>query len=103
MRPTYNDFVTKESRKKLPSADKNSQSATPYTKSDYLTPGKVAKKFNMSVEEAKKAMNKILFKRAAFTINGHKAPVITRFGTSNIYLHPMGVEAFKKYLDEQKG
>ena len=104
MKAIYNVFITKETEKKLVSVGGHfGKPKATYTKDDYLSPSQVAKKFNISLEKAKNLMKKLIFKRAIFVLNGHKAPIITRLGKEkSIYLHPMGISAFQKYLEEQK-
>jgi hypothetical protein len=104
MKATYNDFVTKEAEKKLVSVGgRFGKPKAIYTKDDFMTPGQVAKKFNITLEQAKNTMKDLVFKRSIFMLNGHKAPIVTRLGKpASIYLHPMGIAAFQKHLDEQK-
>ena len=105
MKSTHGVFIAKETEKKLVSVGGRfgHQTAT-YTKSDYLTPSKVAKKFGISTEKAKSIMKNLIFKRAYFALNGHKAQIVTRMGKTGdcIYLHPLAIDAFKKYIDHQK-
>ena len=104
MKATYNVFVTKEDKKNLVSVGGSfGHQKANYTKDDYLTPTQVAKKFNFTLDQAKNTMKNLIFKRAIFMLNGHKAPIVTRLGkAASMYLHPMGIEAFKKHLSEQK-
>jgi hypothetical protein len=103
MKPTYHDFITKESKKKMVSVGESFQPSIKYTKDDYLTPGKVAKHFGIGIEKARDVMKTLVFKRAAFALNGHKSQIVVRFGKQNgLFLHPMAIEAFKKHLSEQK-
>ena len=104
MKSVLHAFVTKKARENMVSVGNKRAPEATYTKADFLTPGKVAEKFNISSEKARKLMKDLIFKRAYFALNGHKAPIATRFGKggSNLYLHPMALEAFKQYLEQQK-
>jgi len=102
MKPLFNIFATKETRKKMVSVGSSTQPAK-YTKDDFLTPGQVAKKFGISTDTAKEVMKKLNFERAIFVLNGHKAKIIMRHSDGkSMRLHPMATEAFQKYLDTQK-
>ena len=104
MKPTYHVFVTKEDEKNLVSVGgRFGRPKATYTKDDYLTPSAVAKKFDITLDQARNTMKTLVFKRSIFILNGHKAPIVTRLGKDKaLYLHPMGIEAFKKHLGEQK-
>ena len=105
MKSIHNVFLTKEKEKKLSSIGGRFGASATYNKDDYLTPNKVAKKFNISTEEAKTIMKNLLFKRTIFALNGRKAQMITRLGKSSgsaLYLHPLALEAFQKHIGEQK-
>ena len=103
MKATYNSFLPKETEKKVITVGSRNGSQVTYKKADYLTPSKVAKKFNITTVKAEKLMKSLIFNRAIFGLNGHKSQIVVRLGTSDrMYLHPMGTAAFQKYLDEQK-
>jgi hypothetical protein len=75
-----------------------------YTKADFLLPNQVAKKFNISTEEARNLMKSLMFRNALFALNGRKTPIIVNLGKhGSMYLHPMAMEAFQQQLDKQKG
>ena len=103
MKPTYHDFLPKEKREKLVSVGKAFAKPVTYTKDDFLTPGKVAEKFGISTEKAKNIMKDLIFKRAAFSLNGHKAQIVVRMNKDHaMYLHPLATEAFQQHLAKQK-
>ena len=104
MKSTHGVYIPKEDEKKFVSVGGRFGAAAQYTKSDYLTPGKVAEKFGISIEKAKNIMKDLIFKRASFALNAHKAPIVTKMGKSGecMYLHPLALEAFQKYIDPQK-
>ena len=54
MKSIHGKFATREDTEKFISVGKPAKQAVSYTKADFLTPGKVAEKFQISTEEAKK-------------------------------------------------
>ena len=103
MKSTHNRTVTKEDTKKMSTVGNTTHPATNYTKDDFLTPALVAKKFNISTDEALNLMKKINFKKAVFALNGHRTPMVIRFSNnSTLHLHPMAIPAFQEYIDKQK-
>ena len=105
MKSIHDVFLTKEKEEKLLSVGGRFSSSATYTKNDYLTPGKVAKKFGISTEKAKDIMKNLLLKRTIFALNGHKAQIVTKLGKtsgSSMFLHPLALEVFKKHISEQK-
>ena len=103
MKSVHNIVATKEEKQKLTSIGSAINPVKSYTKEDFLTPGKVAKKFNISTEEARKIMRKLSLKRAIFVLNNHKSSIIVKRGkNSTPYLHPMAIEAFQDYLKKER-
>ena len=103
MKATYHDFLTKESEKKLGNIGSRNGPRITYTKDDFLTPNKVAKHFGIPTEKAKNIMKDLIFKRAAFGLNGRKSQIVVKMGKDHsMYVHPMALDAFKQYLDQQK-
>jgi hypothetical protein len=99
MKSVHHDFLTKKDGEKLVSIT----TKTAYTKDDFLTPSKVAKKLGISTETVKTIMKNLIFKRAAFSLNSRKAQIVVKMGKNDsMYVHPLGFEAFKKHLDTQK-
>ena len=101
MKSIRRTFATKEDREKLVVVGEFNNPATNYTKDDFMTAGKVGKKFNISTKEAQDMMKKLNFRRASFVLNNHLIPIIVRLKGS-LYLHPMALEAFQRHLDKQK-
>ena len=103
MKLLYNKSATQEEKQKYFNIGTSSKPVKSYTKDDFLTPGKVAKTFNISIDEAKKMMRTLLIRRAIFILNNHKTQIVVNMGTSsNPYLHPMAVEAFREYLQKER-
>ena len=104
MKSTYHQYLTREDAQKLTSAGRPAKQSTSYTKDDYLTPGQVATKFDISIDEAKNIMKQLKFRNASFVLNGHKALAIVNLGKKGgMYLHPMGTEIFEQQLAKQRG
>ena len=102
MKSLHHFYTTKEKKEKLTSVGESFTTGKTYTKDDFLTPGKVAKKLNISTEIARQAMKKLQFKQAVFLLNGHKSRVIVNLGKNGPYLHPMALNYFQEYVDNQK-
>lgn len=103
MKSVHDKYVTKEARQNLVSVGKPFKQEEKYTKSDFLTPGMVAKKFQISTENAKKIMQKFYKEQTSFVLNGRRASVIVTLGQSHsFYLHPMAIEVFQNTLNKQK-
>lgn len=99
MKSIHHDFLSKEDGKKLVSAT----TTTTYTKDDFLTPTKVAKKLGISTENAKTAMKNLMFQHAAFALNGRKSQIVVKMGKDHsMYLHPLALEAFQSHINQQK-
>ena len=60
MKSIRRTFATKEDREKLVVVGEFNNPATNYTKDDFMTAGKVGKKFNISTKEAQDMMKKLL-------------------------------------------
>ena len=103
MKSTHDKYATKEDAKKFVSVGKPAKQAVSYTKSDFLPPSKVAEKFGISIEEAKKIMKQLRFRNASFILNGHMAKVIVNFSNQTVdHLHPRAIEIFEQQLKKQK-
>lgn len=103
MKTTHDKYATREDAEKLVSVGRPRQLAPAYTKADFLPPEKVAKKFDISLEEARKLMKQLKFRNASFVLNGHMAKAIVDLGNKGcVYLHPMATEVFEKHLNNQK-
>ena len=103
MKSIHHDFLTKKEGEKLVYASSRIPSSTTYTKDDFLTPGKVAKKFGISTEKAKLIMKDLMFKHAAFSLNGRKSQIVVKMGRDHsMYVHPLALVAFEQYLSQQK-
>lgn len=74
-----------------------------YSKSDYLLPSMVAKKFDITTKQATEFMRILCIRRYTFAVNGHKSPVIIRTGGNSYALHPMAHEIFQEFLEKQRG
>ena len=84
-----------------------------FTKADFLTNAKVAKKFDVSIEDATKALKTLYIKHATVRIetcgnnSSRQTPAVTpnvRKHVSNEYLlHPMAHELIKQELAKQGG
>ena len=94
-------FANTESRKNLNVVGSSRKPQNNYTKNDFLSVSQVAKKFNISEQDAEKLMKKLLWHNTKFVLNNRMASIIVEFDT--IHLHPMAIEAFKQQLDKQKG
>ena len=104
MKSIHGKFATREDTEKFISVGKPAKQAVSYTKADFLTPGKVAEKFQISTEEAKKVMKQMKFRNVSFILNGHMSTAVVNLGKSNsMYLHPMALEVFEKQLNKQRG
>ena len=104
MKSTHGKFATREDAEKFISVGKPGNLASTYTKADFLTPGKVAEKFKISTEEAKKVMKQMKSHNTSFILNGHMSTAVVNLGKSNsMYLHPMATEVFEKHLNKQRG
>ena len=104
MKSVHDKFATKEARQNLVNVGSSANPAKDYTKADFLTPGKVSKKFSIATAEAEKLMKKLYMHQTTFILNGHKSPVVLTMGKSrSLYLHPMAEAIFQKHLDNQKG
>ena len=104
MKYVKNTILTNEEREKMFSIGTPNAPET-FTKDDYLTPAKVAKKFGISTENARSIMKRLMFKRANFALNGHRSPIVTNLGKKGAgfyYLHPLAITAFQQYLEKQK-
>ena len=103
MKPTYNAFLTKETKKKLVSVDTNLHPEKTYTKSDFLSSAKLGTKYGIDTKEAEEILKKLNFKRAVFSLNGRKAPVTIRTISSShrLFLHPMATAIFEEQLNKK--
>ena len=101
MKPVHHQIATKEDRENIPSVGTSIHPATNYTKDDFLTPARVAKKFGITTKQATDLMKKLAFNRAVFILNGHKSPIIIRLNGS-IHLHPMAFDVFQQQINNQK-
>lgn len=105
MKSIHHDFLTKEAEEKIGNIGSRQGERITYTRADYLTPGKVAQRFGITLERAKDLMKSLVFKRATFGVNGHKSQIVVRLGKGTgtaLYLHPLAIEAFQKYIGERK-
>jgi len=104
MKSTHNLVVTKENAKNMTIIGDPFHPVTEYTKDDFLSPSKVAKKFGISTENARNLMKKLEHKGIVFGLNGHKKPVISKAkpNSHTLFLHPMAIEVFQEYLNNQK-
>lgn len=102
MKSVHGKSATAEDCKRLKTVGSLTNPITTYSKDDYLTPAKVAKRFDISTEKAKSIMKTLIFKHATFVINGHKSPVIVNMGTGTPRLHPLAIDIFQDYLNKQK-
>ena len=96
--------VKTEDQKKMTVIGSQFSPVTNYTKDDFLSPSKVAKKFNISTEEARNLMQKLMRYGIVFGLNGHKKPVVSRAtkGSNTLFLHPMAISVFQEYVNKQK-
>lgn len=103
MKSVLNLSVSNQDKQKMTTIGSTTHPVTTYTKDDFLTPAAVAKKFNITTSQATEIMKKLIFKRAVFALNGHKTPIILRFGNnSTMRLHPMAFDIFQEYINNQK-
>jgi len=95
--------ITTENATKLHVYGSVDKPVTTYSKSDFLTPTMVGKKYGITTEEAKKLMQTLMRNGVVFGLNGHiKEAVVRLKKTSNtIYLHPMATEVFQEYLNKK--
>lgn len=103
MKSVHNKFITKEEAQKLKSVGSQAEQKNDYTKSDFLTPSKVAKKFNVSTEQVRKLMEYMERHNTSFVLNGRMSRIVVDLGKrGSLYLHPMATEIFKERLNQQK-
>jgi hypothetical protein len=103
MKPIRNVFISREDRKKYVCIGHSFNTEKSYTRADFLPPSKVATKFGLSLDEAKKIMQKLRTSKQIFVLNDHKCTIIVKFSkTSGLYLHPMAQEAFRQHLEKQR-
>lgn len=104
MKSTLHTETSSEFIKKHNSIGSSANPVKSYTSNDFLPPSKVAKKFNISTQEAEKLMQKLFVHRAIFGLNGHKSQIVLKHGKSNrLKLHPMATDAFNEFLQKQRG
>ena len=105
MKSVHYKYATKKDREEtFVSAGEPFKPIKHYTKDDFLTPGQVGEKFNISTENAEKLMRLLKKKNSLFVANGHMSPIVMDMGKNGILrLHPLAIEAFQKHLDKQRG
>ena len=104
MKSTHHRLITKEEAQKLPSINTSNEPMKSYTKADFMTPGKVAEKFNITTEEASNLMKKLKRHNSSFMLNGRLAMLVVDLGKHGaLYLHPMGTSVFQQHLSKQRG
>ena len=104
MKSVHNKLVTKEEAQKFESVGSVTEPKNDYTKSDFLTPSKVAKKFNVSTEQVRNLMERLDRHNASFILNGRMSKIVVNLGKrGSLYLHPMAIEIFQQRLNQQKG
>ena len=97
-------LITKEDAKKFESVGSVTEPKNDYSKADFLTPGKVAEKFGISIEKVKTLMQQMERHNASFVLNGRMARIVVNMGKRGcLYLHPMATEIFQQRLNQQKG
>ena len=82
-----------------------------FTKADFLTNAKVAKKFNVSVEDATRALKTLYLKRATLRIQLAKGsrqaqaviPNVRTHAGDAYFLHPLATDLIKQELAKQGG
>jgi len=103
MKSVHHAFVPHESKQNLVSIGSSYNPNKSFTKDDFLPPRNVAKKFNISIEDARIVMKSLLSRRAIFVLNGHRAQIITNLGKQHgLFLHPLATEIFQEYLNKQR-
>ena len=103
MKSVRNKFATREQKEHMVCVGDAFNPVKSYTKADFMSPSNVAEKFNISRDAAKKLMQKAKTYDESFVLNGHRAPIIVKLSkTSGLYLHPMAIDAFQKYLQKQR-
>ena len=106
MKSVKNIDTPKKESPKLSHIGTSKNPVITYSKRDFLTPEQVAEKFKLATAEAQKLMKKMMTKRGkginSFMLNGHESKAVVTLGrATEIYLHPMGVEAFKQFLTKE--
>jgi len=104
LKPVRNVFVRREERENYVCVGHAFDTTITYTRADFLPPSAVAEKFNLGDRDtAKKLMQQAKTAHETFVLKDHKAPVIVKFGrTSGLYLHPMALEAFQRFIEKQR-
>ena len=82
-----------------------------FTKADFLTNAKVAKKLNVSTDAATKAMKTLYLKRATLRIQMEQGsrqtlaviPNVCSHARNAYFLHPLAIDLIKQELKKQEG
>ena len=103
MKPIRNVFVRREEKPNYVCVGSAFRGVVSYTINDFYTPAQVAEKCGISRVDAKKFMQTLKTRGAVFVLNDHKTPiVIRRTKTSGLYVHAMGLDAFKQELIKEQ-
>ena len=73
-----------------------------FTKADYKSKRSLAAQFKVSQELVEKTLKTMQQKRVKFIINGHPSLVVVDNNNKTPRVHPMALDVFEQYLNEQK-
>ena len=103
MQSVHHAFLTTQDKQNLLSIGSPSNPNNSFTKADFLPPSKVAKRFDIPIETARKLMKTLLLRQTFFALNGHKARVVSNMGKQHgLFLHPLATEIFQEFLTNQR-